>query len=193
VYPVLAAFFRRRGDEARAVAAYLSATAAIRQLDERLTDLDDRTRFRRCRVALVERACAYFQQTGRAAEAAKLAEVFPDYEKRKREAEERRQRTDARLLRAGILLLLVNVAAAALTFAASGLASPEELPAPARTLLLFLAVFAALGSVFLFVGWVWHRLHPATARGRGIGVVVLQLVPWLLWLLVASICWHRGE
>jgi tetratricopeptide (TPR) repeat protein len=189
LYPVLAAFFRRRGDEDRAVTAYRTAVGAVRQLDERLTDPDERGRFRRCRAALVERAGAYFRQTGRAEEAAQLAEVFPDYEKRKRAAEERRRRTDARLLRAGILLLLVNVAAAA----AGWPSSLAELSVPARTFFLFPAAFAAFGLVFLLAGWVWHRVHPATARGRGVGLVVLQLVPWLLWLFVAALSWHATE
>ncbi len=186
LYPVLAAFYRRRGDEARTVAAYQRALDAIRQLDERLVEPEDRGRFRSCRAALVQRAREYFEQTGRMDAVAQVQEVFPDYEKRKQEAEQRRQRVDGRLLRTGIMLLLLNLASAA----ASWLSYQKEMPVPLATISLFLIAAAVIGLVFLLVGWSWRRIHPATAQGRGLGLLVLELVPWLLWLMVMSINWH---
>jgi hypothetical protein len=185
LYPTLAGFFRRREEVSRTLAAYASALDAGRRLDEGLSDPEDRARFRRCRAALVEEARDYFRQAGRSEEAAKLADTFPAYEARKRQAEERRRRNEARCLRAGVVLLLVNVAAAAVVFAAlTGLAG-QELPMPALMLFVCLVAFSALGVVYAIVGWVWHLLHPATARGRGIGLLILEVVPWLLWLLTA--------
>lgn len=185
-YPTLAAFFRRRGDAARALAAYARALDALRQLDEGFTEPYDRERFRRHRIPLVTTAQAYYRQLGRHDEADRLEAFFPDYPARKRKAEELRQRRDARFLRAGIALLVVNATVTALSFVSLGDLTQNEPPRPLPTLFLLLAAFSALGAAFGVLGWVWHRIQPATARGRGIGLLVLEVVPWLLWLLVLT-------
>jgi hypothetical protein len=183
-YPTLAAFFRRRGDAARAGAAYASVLDAVRRLDESFTEPYDRERFRRCRTPLVAAARAYYRQLGRHDEAARLETFFPDYQARKRDAEELRQRRDDRFLRVGIALLLINVIATALSLAALGHLAGNEPPQHAPALFLLFATFSTIGATFGIVGWVWHRVQPATARDRGIGLLVLEAAPWLFWLLV---------
>ncbi len=188
VYRTLGTYYSRRGDWARAEAAYRMALTSARQLCLEFSD-SDLERFRNCQQTLLAEAGQCLRELSKEKEIADLEAALPTREQLNQEQTKSKERRNRLQQQAGLALVLVDFIIGMGMLLAAGVFTQE--PAHWQMFPIFLAVPFVFVSVVMglscFVIYVNGWFNPAV-RPKGEVTLGGALFAWVLALFV--FVWH---
>jgi hypothetical protein len=186
MYQALAGWRRRRGDVAGAVSAYEKAVTSAATLHRALAWLPEaQDAFQQRQAPLLTAAEDCVRAAGRDKDAEQLGGLFLRAEEAAKLERERRRKTNARLLRWGSALLLLDGVVG--TMAGYWFfAGPRPVNAGFRVYLLValvaaMATFVVPGTMAVMLLLLGRLFITSWRSSGGLVILILGICPWLLW------------